>query len=135
MYNEVMEDSVFTKIIKGQLPSYKVYEDEKTIAIIPLHPSSKGHVLVIPKLQIDNFYDLPDDEYAALWSTVKKVSKKIKTAINTNRVGLKVIGLDVPHAHVHVIGFDTLAEFNYQEDLLSASDQDKLKAMAELLKI
>jgi len=130
-----MEDSVFTKIIKGQLPSYKVYEDEKTIAIIPLHPSSKGHVLVIPKLQIDNFYDLPDDEYAALWSTVKKVSKKIKTAINTNRVGLKVIGLDVPHAHVHVIGFDTLAEFNYQEDLLSASDQDKLKAMAELLKI
>jgi len=135
MYNEVMEDSVFTKIIKGQLPSYKVYEDEKTIAIIPLHPTSKGHVLVIPKLQIDNFYDLPDDEYAALWSTVKKVSKKIKTAINTNRVGLKVIGLDVPHAHVHVIGFDTLAEFNYQEDLLSAPDQDKLKAMAELLKI
>ena len=135
MYNVAMEDSVFTKIIKGQLPSYKVYEDEKTIAIIPLHPTSKGHVLVIPKLQIDNFYDLPDDEYAALWSTVKKVSKKIKTAINTNRVGLKVIGLDVPHAHVHVIGFDTLAEFNYQEDLLSAPDQDKLKAMAELLKI
>jgi histidine triad (HIT) family protein len=135
MYNEVMEDSVFTKIIKGQLPSYKVYEDEKTIAIIPLHPTSKGHVLVIPKLQIDNFYDLPDDEYAALWSTVKKVSKKIKTAIYTNRVGIKVIGLDVPHVHVHVIGFDTLAEFNNQEDLLSAPDQDKLKAMAELLKI
>jgi len=135
MYNVAMEDSVFTKIIKGQLPSYKVYEDEKTIAIIPLHPTSKGHVLVIPKLQIDNFYDLPDDEYAALWSTVKKVSKKIKTAINTNRVGIKVIGLDVPHVHVHVIGFDTLAEFNYQEDLLSAPNQDKLQAMAELLKI
>lgn len=75
MYNEVMEDSVFTKIIKGQLPSHKVYEDDKTIVIVPLHPIAKGHLLVIPKLQVDQFYELPDDDYAALWLTVKSLTK------------------------------------------------------------
>lgn len=134
MYNEVMEDSVFTKIIKGQLPSHKVYEDDKTIVIVPLHPVAKGHLLVIPKLQVDQFYELPDDDYAALWLTVKKASQKLKQTLNTKRVGLKVIGLDVSHAHVHVIAFDDLDEFSQSENSTIEPDQATLANFAEKLK-
>lgn len=134
MYNEVMEDSVFTKIIKGLLPSHKVYEDDKTIVIVPLHPVAKGHLLVIPKLQVDQFYELPDDDYAALWLTVKKASQKLKQTLNTKRVGLKVIGLDVPHAHIHVIAFDELGEYNQTENSTTEPDQTALAAIAETLK-
>jgi len=129
-----MEDSVFTRIIRGELPSHKVYEDNKTIVIVPLHPIAKGHLLVIPKLQVDQFYELPEDDYAALWSTVKKTSQKLKQTLNTKRVGLKVIGLDVPHAHVHVIAFDELEEYNQTENRISTPDQSTLAAIAETLK-
>ncbi len=134
MYNVAMEDSVFTRIIRGELPSHKVYEDNKTIVIVPLHPIAKGHLLVIPKLQVDQFYELPEDDYAALWSTVKKTSQKLKQTLNTKRVGLKVIGLDVPHAHVHVIAFDELEEYNQTENRISTPDQSTLAAIAETLK-
>ncbi len=129
-----MEDSVFTRIIRGELPSHKVYEDDKTIVIVPLHPIARGHLLVIPKRQVDQFYELPDDDYAALWLTVKKASQKLKQTLNTKRVGLKVIGLDVPHAHIHVIAFDELGEYNQTENSTTEPDQTALAAIAETLK-
>ncbi len=107
-----MQDSVFTKIIKGEIPGHKVYEDDKTIVIVPLEPIAKGHLLVIPKKQIDQFFDLPDEDYQALMSTVKKTAAQMKKVLQTTRVGLQVVGLDVPHVHVHVIAFDTIEEFH-----------------------
>ncbi|MEI7521942.1 MAG: HIT domain-containing protein [Candidatus Saccharibacteria bacterium] len=129
-----MEDSVFTRIIRGELPSHKVYEDNKTMVIVPLHPIAKGHLLVIPKMQVDQFYELPEDDYAALWSTVKKTSQKLKQTLNTKRVGLKVIGLDIPHAHIHVIAFDELDEYNQTENSTTEPDHTALASIAETLK-
>jgi len=106
------EDSVFTKIIRGEIPCHKVYEDEKNICILPLNPIAKGHVLVIPKLQVDHFQDLPDEDYQSLMAAVKKVAQRMKQVLGTRRVGLKIEGLGVPHAHVHVIAFDTAEEYN-----------------------
>jgi len=98
-----MEESVFTKIIKGVIPSYKVYEDEKFIAILDINPINPGHVLVIPKQQIDYLYDLPDDLYQELFTLAKRLAGPIKEVTKCLRVGLVVEGLDVPHVHVKLI--------------------------------
>lgn len=97
-----MEDSIFTKIIRGDIPSYKIYEDNKTFAMLDINPLSDGHVLVIPKLQIDKIYDLPDEDYAALMKTVKKLSSLMEERLGT-RIGLAVEGLQIPHAHIHLV--------------------------------
>lgn len=128
-----MEESVFTKIIKGDLPAHRVYEDDKTIAIIPLYPIAKAHVLVIPKKQVDHFIDLDDDTYQAVMATVKKVGKRINDVIQPKRVGLKVEGLEVPHVHVHVIGFDSIAEYRETPDESQEPNHEKNKALAKSL--
>ena len=97
--------SVFTKIIQGEIPSYKVYEDDKTIAFLDIHPETKGHVLVVPKVEVDKIYDLPDEDYSALMTTVKKLSKHMEDILGT-RILWKVVGTDVPHAHVHLEPYD-----------------------------
>lgn len=129
----MIDDSIFTKIIKGEIPSHKVYEDDHTIAIMPLHPVALAHVLVIPKTQVDQFFELPDEEYQALMTTVKKVSKRINDVINPKRIGIKVVGLDVPHAHIHVIAFDTAEQYNENEDLAAPVDNDLLEETAQKL--
>src|ERR1041385_8079567 len=93
-----MADSIFTKIIKGEVPSHKIYEDNKTYAFLDIHPKTPGHTLVVPKKQIDQFQDLPDEDYTALMQTVKRVAKRLKEVLGADRVGLEVIGVDVPHA-------------------------------------
>ena len=128
-----MSDSIFTKIIKGEIPSYKVYEDDKTIAIIPLHTVGKGHVLVIPKNEVDLFIDLPDDDYHALWATVKKVGQRMNEVLKPKRIGIQVIGTDVPHAHIHVIAFDTSNEYYERSDESKEPDHKKLEEMARKL--
>jgi len=102
-----MEDSIFTKIIKGEIPCHKVYEDEKTIAFLTIAPSQPGHTLVVPKIQIEQYIDLPDEDYEALWRTVKKVAKRLRDVMETERVGVVIKGIDVPHAHVHLVPFNT----------------------------
>lgn len=101
-----MEDSIFTKIIKGEIPSHKIYEDSKTIAIMTISPVREGHTLVIPKVQVDQFIDVPNDSYEAVWQTVKKVAKRIREVTGKQRVGIVVKGIEVPHFHVHLIPFD-----------------------------
>ena len=106
-----MSDSIFTKIIKGEIPCHKVYEDEKTFAFLDIGPLLPGHVLVVPKTQIDHIDDLPDDDYQALFTTVRKVAKRVKEVLGTQRAVIQVWGFDVPHAHVHVIPADSGKQF------------------------
>ena len=129
----LMQASVFTKIINKQLPCHKVYEDDLTIAIIPLHPIALGHVLVISKIQVDQFFDLDDKNYQALMSTVKKVATRMKQVLKTERVGLQVIGLDVPHCHIHVVAFNTIEEYKQPADETVPVDNQKLAEMASRL--
>lgn len=97
--------SIFTKIIEGEIPCYKIYEDEKTLAFLDIAPEVAGHTLVIPKVEIDRVYDLPDEDYQALMATVKKVARHYEDVLG-RRMVLKVMGTEVPHAHVHIVPFD-----------------------------
>ncbi len=102
-----MQESIFTKIINGTIPSHKIYEDSKTLAFLDIHPAAEGHTLVIPKVQVEFIWDLPDEEYHALMSTVQKVGRQLREVTGKTYVGTMVVGTDVPHAHVHVIPFET----------------------------
>ena len=128
-----MEESIFTKIIRGDIPCYKVYEDERTFAFLDINPLSDGHVLVVPKCQVDKIYHLPEEYYMALFQTVRRVAQRVEDVLGV-RAGLVVEGLDVPHAHVHVVPM-------YDRDVLKlhhgypvdASD-DNMKQLAAKLK-
>ena len=97
--------STFSKIINGEIPSYKIYEDDKTYAFLDINPETKGHTLVVPKLEVDKIYELPDEDYEALMRTVKKLSVHMEKVLGA-RTLWKVIGTDIPHAHVHLLPFD-----------------------------
>ena len=129
-----MEDSIFTKIINGEIPCHKVYEDDKTLAFLTINPVQPGHTLVVPKKQVDHIEDLPDEDYAAVWATVKKVAKRIDEVFNRTRVGIQVAGLEVPHAHVYVFPFDTVDQFLYNPDPNHVEDSAKLAEIAASLK-
>ena len=128
-----MQDSIFTKIIKGEIPSHKVYEDDKTFAFLDIHPVHPGHVLVIPKLQVDHLWDLPDSDFQAVMATSKKIAKRITEVLRPVRVGVHVAGLDVPHAHVHVFPFDTSEDFWARPDMQTEPDHAALAEMAQKL--
>ncbi len=102
--------SIFSKIVAGEIPCYKVYEDEKTLAFLDINPESKGHTLVIPKVEVDKIYELSDEDYQALWATVKKVAARMEE-VSGRRTLMKVIGTDVPHAHVHLMPYDETWEY------------------------
>lgn len=102
--------SIFTKIVNQEIPCYKIYEDDKTLAFLDIHPESKGHTLVIPKLEVDKIYDLPDEDYRALMDTAKKLSKNMEKVLGA-RTLWKVVGTDVPHAHIHLMPLDETWEY------------------------
>lgn len=122
--------SIFTKIIEGEIPSYKIYEDEKTLAFLDIHPEVPGHTLVIPKVEVDKVYDLSDEDYQGLMTTVKKVAQNMEKALG-KRVILKVIGVDVPHAHVHVMPMDD----NWEHGKTLSPSEYEMRAMQEKLQI
>ncbi len=122
--------SIFTKIIEGEIPSYKIYEDEKTLAFLDIHPETSGHTLVIPKVEVDKVYDLSDADYQALMMTVKKVAQNMEKVLG-KRVVLKVIGVDVPHAHVHVMPMDD----NWEYGKTFSPSEDEMRTMQEKLLI
>jgi histidine triad (HIT) family protein len=101
-----MEESIFTKIINGTVPAHKIYEDDKTLAFLTIQPVREGHTLVVPKVQVDQYVDLSDEDYDALWRTVKKVAARLREVTEKERIGVVIKGIDVPHAHVHLIPFD-----------------------------
>ena len=128
-----MADSIFSKIIRGEIPSHKVYEDELTFAFLDIHPKTPGHVLVVPKKEVDEFQDLPDKDYSALMQTVKKVASRQKEVLGAKRIGLEVIGVDVPHAHVHVFPFSNISEYRHIVDMGTAPNHEELSQMAQKL--
>jgi histidine triad (HIT) family protein len=97
--------TIFTKIIEGEIPSYKIYEDDKVLAFLDINPEVKGHTLVVSKVEVDKIYDLSEVDWVALWSAVKNISKHMEE-VTGRRTLYKVIGTDVPHAHVHLMPFD-----------------------------
>ena len=98
-----MQDSIFSKIIRGEIPAHKIYEDDKVIAILTIEPTSPGHTLVIPKTQTDHVWDLPDEDYSYMWQIVKKLGAHIKKTLGSPRVGIVVEGFGVPHVHIYLI--------------------------------
>lgn len=133
-----MQDSVFTKIIKGELPCHKIYEDEKTIAFLTIAPYTDGHTLVVPKLQIDDFELLPDEDYQALFATVKKVAARIKEVYGVRKAITLIMGYEVPHAHVHVMPASSESEFfiavENRHNIATEPDHKKLAEIAERLR-
>jgi histidine triad (HIT) family protein len=111
--------TLFTKIISGEIPSYKVAETEDFFAFLDINPNSKGHTLCIPKKEVDKIFDLNEDDYTALMQFSRKVAKAIEKAVPCERIGLTVIGLEVPHAHVHLIPLHTMddARFSNKQKL------------------
>lgn len=130
-----MEDSIFTKIIKGEIPAYKVYEDEHTFAFLDIHPLTEGHVLVIPKKQVEYIWDLEADDYQALMATVQKVGKHLREVLEAPYVGVEVVGVDVPHAHVHVVPFATSKELHRSGPVPDEPDHAALEKAQEKVKL
>jgi len=130
-----MEESIFTKIIKGEIPCHKIYEDEKTLAFLDIHPSCPGHTLVIPKRQVEFLWDLDDEDYLELMQTVKKLGSHLRDTLKVPYVGIKVVGVDVPHTHVHLIPFSTVEGYRTEGDQAAEPDHAALAGMAERLKL
>ncbi len=115
--------SIFSKIINKEIPSFNVAENDFAIAFMDINPIAKGHVLVVPKKQVDYLFDLDDDTYNKLWDFVKVVSKGIKKTIQCNRVGVSVVGLEVPHAHVHLIPINSVSDMNFSNKVDISSEE------------
>jgi histidine triad (HIT) family protein len=126
-----MTDSIFTKIIRGDIPSFKVYEDETTLAFLDINPVQFGHTLVIPKKQVEFIWDLDDQSYSKLMDSVKKVGCRLRELIDTSYVSVQVVGVDIPHAHVHLIPFNTVNEL--KADPNTSVDPNELKRLANKL--
>ncbi len=126
--------SIFTKIVNGEIPSYKIAETDKFLAFLDVFPLAKGHVLVIPKKETDYIFDVETEEYIQLWAFAKQIAKAIDKAIPCERVGVAVIGLEVPHAHIHLIPLQSVEDINFSKPKLKLESSvfekiaDKIKA-------
>ena len=119
--------SIFTKIINGEIPAYKITEDENHLAFLDVNPNAKGHTLCIPKKEIDKIFDMEEEHYLGLLKFSRKVSKALEKAVPCKRVGMAVIGLEVPHAHVHLIPLNEMDEMRFQNKVkLTKEDFEKL---------
>lgn len=122
--------TIFTRIIRGEIPCHKIAEDERFFAFLDINPLREGHTLVIPKTETDYFFDLDDDTLAGLIVFSKKVAKAIREVIPCNRIGVAVIGLEVPHVHVHLVPMDSMEDINFRNPKLRLGS-DELKSLAE----
>ena len=122
--------SIFTKIVKGDFPAFKIAEDENFLAFLDVFPLSKGHVLVIPKQEIDSIFDLSAESYANLWLFAKTTANALKIAIPSKRIGIAVIGLEVPHTHIHLIPLQTVEDINFSRPKLKV-ESDEMAVIAK----
>lgn len=130
-----MEDSIFTKIIKGEIPSHKIYEDEVTLAFLDIHPVVEGHTLVIPKKQVEFLWDLDDETYQAVMETTKLVARHLRSVLAVPYVGVQVVGTDVPHTHVQLLPFINPSDFHGNPDMSAEPNHAHLAAVAEKLRM
>lgn len=130
-----MQDSIFTKIIKGEIPCHKIYEDDKVLAFLDIHPKTPGHTLVVPKEQIEFVWDLADEDYQAVMRTAKQIALNIREKLGYKFVGELVFGIDVPHAHVQVYGFNQPEEARRIPDPNGEVDHTALAEIAKKIAI
>jgi len=116
--------TIFTKIINGEIPCYKVAEDSRYFAFLDINPLKKGHTLVVPKMETDYIFDLDDDQLAGMIVFSKKVAKAIKRAIPCKRIGIAVLGLEVPHAHIHLVPMDTMEDVNFKNPKIKFTPEE-----------
>ena len=116
--------SIFTRIINGEIPCHKLAETHDYLAFLDIMPLAKGHTLVIPKLEVDYIFDLEDNYFLGLWSFAKALAPAIKTAVPCNRIGVAVIGLEVPHAHIHLVPINQVGDINFSRPKLHPTQQE-----------
>ena len=125
-------ETLFSKIIAGKIPSYKVAEDQYCFAFLDIHPNTRGHVLCVPKKQVDKLFDLSEKDYNRLMTFSRKVALALRQAIPCKRVGMSVVGLEVPHAHVHLIPLESMEDIRFQKKVELSPEvmQETAKAIA-----
>lgn len=129
-----MEDSIFTKIIKGEIPAHKIYEDDRVLAFLDIHPVQPGHTLIVPKKQVEFVWDLGDDDYQAVMMSAKAVARRLRDILGVTYVGEMIIGVDVPHAHVQLIPFNTVEQYKAPQDMSVDPNHAELAQIAERLR-
>lgn len=123
-------ETIFTKIIKGEIPCYKIDENEQFIAFLDISPLAKGHTLVVPKQQIDYIFDIDDDTLAAMTLYAKKIAKAIRKTVPCERIGVAVVGLEVPHTHIHLVPISHIGDLNFQNPRVELT-KEEFMAIAE----
>ncbi|MFD2743588.1 MULTISPECIES: HIT family protein [Sphingobacterium] len=124
--------TIFSKIVSGEIPAYKVAESNDYLAFLDVRPIAKGHVLVIPKEETDYLFDIGDDAYMGMWMFAKIVAQGIKKAIPCDRVGVAVVGLEVAHAHIHLVPINQISDLNFEKPKLEFSEEDMLAISEEI---
>lgn len=125
--------TIFSKIISGEIPSYKIKEDEKFIAFLDVFPLVKGHVLVVPKIEVDKLFDLSDNLLAEMLVFAKPIAHAIEKTFDCKRCGISVIGLEVPHAHLHLVPINTADDLNFTRPKISFTKEEMIKIQEQLL--
>lgn len=124
--------SIFSRIVAGEIPCYKVAEDEKHFAFLDISPVAKGHTLVIPKHEVDYIFDLDDEEYAGLTAFAKKVAAAMKKVMPCKRIGVAVLGLEVPHTHIHLVPINKESDMNFFKEKLSLPAEEMAEIAAKI---
>ena len=124
--------TIFSKIIAGEIPSYKIAENEKFFAFLDIFPLREGHVLVVPKTEIDKFFDLPDEYLKEMLVFAKPIAKAIERSFNCDRCGIEVVGLEVPHAHMHLIPINSANDLNFTKEKLKMTPE-QMKRVQEMI--
>jgi histidine triad (HIT) family protein len=124
--------TIFTRIINGEIPCYKIAEDENYFAFLDINPLRAGHTLVVPKKETDYIFDLGDDDLAGIFFFSKKVAAAIKSAFPCNRIGVAILGLEVPHAHIHLVPMDTMEDVNFRNPKLKFTPEEFINIAAKI---
>ncbi len=115
--------TIFTRIIHGEIPAYKVAENDKYYAFLDINPLSVGHTLVVPKAEVDYIFDLDDETYPGLWQFAKKVGKAVESVVSCKRIGLVVLGLEIPHAHIHIVPLNSESDIDFKKPRVELSSE------------
>ena len=124
--------SIFTRIINGEIPCYKIAEDNHCIAFLDVNPLTLGHTLIVPKKEVDYIFDISDNEYIYLWNFAKYVACGVKAAVPCKKVGIAVIGLEVPHAHIHLIPLNRVSDMNFANPKMKVADQEMIQIAQQI---
>ena len=126
--------TIFSKIINGEIPSFKIAENEKFFAFLDINPLVEGHTLVIPKIEVDKFWDMPDNYLSEIFEFAKPIAQAIEKSFNCNRCGLSVVGIEVPHAHMHLVPLNSANDLNFTKAKLSFTDEQMKNTQQKILK-